>query len=88
MTVQELRSMGFKVKVLHFRKPITKYKISGEKYVDYSTPSPKGGATQVIIDSPDGQHFEGKAKCSDNDNYDKKLGIRIALGRAGLNYSF
>jgi hypothetical protein len=88
MTVKELRSIGFKVRVLHFRKPSTKFRINGEKFEDYSTPSPKGGATKVVIDSPDGQHFEGKAKCSDDDNYDKKLGIRIALGRAGLNYSF
>lgn len=86
MTVKELRSMGYKVRVLHFRKPSV-FKIDGAKFEDHHNPSPKGGATKLIIDSPDGQHFEGESKCSDSDNYNKKLGIRIALGRAGLNYS-
>lgn len=72
MTVQQLRNNGYKVKVLHFR--------------DYSPKGlyEKGGTTQVIIDSPNGDHFEGIAKCSDKDNYNKKLGVRIAIGRSGV----
>jgi hypothetical protein len=46
--------------------------------------SPKGGTTHVIIDSPNGEHFEGIARCSKQDNYNKKLGVRIALGRSGV----
>lgn len=74
MTIQELRNNGYKIKVLHYRRgnPLNNYK------------GPKGGRTKVIIDSPNGEHFEGEAKCSNKDNYNKKLGVRIALGRSGV----
>ena len=72
MNVQELRNAGYKVRVLHFRR---------ETFNGFR---PKGGLTHVIIDSPEGEHFEGIAKCSDKDNYNKKLGVRIALGRSGI----
>lgn len=75
MTVQELRNAGYKVRVLHSRR---------DTFDGYR---PKGGFTRVVIDSPYGEHFEGEAKCSDKDNYNKKLGVRIALGRCGLNFS-
>lgn len=81
MTVQELRNKGYKVRVLHIRdkfyKPRMDSSINGYE-------SPKGGITHVIIDSPNGEHFEGVARCSRQDNYNKKLGVRIALGRSGV----
>jgi hypothetical protein len=80
MTVQELRNMGYKAKVLHFRNHIDKQRFCGFS----SNLSEKGGTTKIIIDSPTGEHFEGIAKCSNKDNYDKKLGVRIALGRSGV----
>lgn len=73
ITVSYLRKNGYKVAVIHHRK----------KDKD-GTVKPKGGRTVLIIDSPTGEHFEGVAKCSNEDNYDKKLGIRIALGRSGV----
>lgn len=73
ISVGLLRSMGYKVAVHHHRN----------KNKD-GTFMPKGGKTVLIIDSPSGQHFEGTAKCSNEDNYDKKLGIKIALGRSGV----
>lgn len=73
MTVQELRNNGYKVKVLHYRNPSTT-----------ALYSPKGGKTRLIIDSPTGEHFEGEAICSKKDNYNKRLGIQIALGRSGV----
>jgi hypothetical protein len=83
MTVQELRNMGYKVKVLHFRNYIDKQRFCGFS----SNLSEKGGSTRIIIDSPTGKHFEGSAKCSKKDNYNKKLGVKIALGRSGIiNY--
>lgn len=81
MTVQELRNKGYKVRVLHIRdrfyKPRMDSSINGYE-------SPKGGTTHIIIDSPNGDHFEGIARCSKQDNYNKKLGVRIALGRSGV----
>lgn len=42
---------------------------------------PKGGLTTVKI-SRDGTFAVGCAICSPRDNYDRKLGAQIALGRA------
>lgn len=75
-TVKSLRQSGWKVKVLHHR--IDDNRILGEIY-------PKGGKTEIIIDSPVGEHFEGVAVCSDKDLYNKKMGVKIALGRALFN---
>lgn len=73
ITVSYLRKNGYKVAVIHHRNKDKN-----------GTVKPKGGKTVLIIDSPIGEHFEGTAKCSNEDNYDKKLGIRIALGRSGV----
>lgn len=88
MTVQELRNMGYKVKVLHNRlyNGLYKWQVSNKPVACYSPieADPKGGSTQVIIDSPSGDHFDGIAVCSKQDNYNKRLGVRIALGRSGV----
>ena len=88
MTVQELRNSGYKVKVLHNRlyNGYQKWETPADDFGDYTfvNPDSKGGSTQVIIDSPNGQHFEGHSICSKKDNYDKKMGVRIALGRSGV----
>lgn len=73
LTVSYLRRSGYKVAVHHHRKRDKNGIIL-----------PKGGKTVLVIDSPHGEHFEGSSKCSNEDNYDKKLGIRIALGRSGV----
>ena len=83
MNVQDLRNAGYKVKVLHFRDPVLPFKGDFRDYIKHPK-RPKGGSTRVIIDSPSGDHFEGEARCSDKENYDKKLGVRIALGRSGV----
>lgn len=48
----------------------------------------KGGKTVVQVKTPDGIELEGIAVCSKKENYNKKLGVSIALGRAlnGANY--
>jgi hypothetical protein len=73
ITVGFLRKSGYKVAVIHQRN-----------YNNQGLKTPKGGKTSVIIDSPHGEHFEGIAVCCDSDNYNKKLGVRIALGRSGV----
>ena len=76
MTVKDLRQTGWKVMVLHHR--VNDDRVLGSVY-------PKGGKTHVVIDSPVGEHFEGIAVCSDKDLYNKKMGVKIALGRALFN---
>lgn len=83
MTIRDLRNNGYKVRVLHFRRHKSGPCIAGINFGCFEK-DPKGGTTQVIIDSPTGEHFEGEAKCSNQDNYNKKLGVKIALGRSGV----
>jgi len=84
MTVQQLRNNGYKVRVLHNRLYNKHYAWQTGHSYDCVEPDSKGGSTQVIIDDPNGQHFVGEAICSKKDNYNKKLGVRIALGRSGV----
>jgi len=92
MTVQLLRKYGYKVRVLHNRLYNGYYKWQvGSKPADgygYGPidPDTKGGSTQIIIDSPSGDHYEGIAICSKKENYSKKLGVKIALGRCDIKY--
>ena len=88
MTIQQLRNMGYKVKVLHNRlyNGYHAWQVGSRIHIDgIIEPDSKGGSTQIIIDSPSGEHFRGLAICSKKDNYDKKMGVRIALGRSGVN---
>lgn len=72
-TVKQLRQSGYKVRVCHQREK------NGEEL------SPWGGITKVEITTPEGNNIAGEAKCSSKDNYNKKIGIQIALGRAFKN---
>jgi hypothetical protein len=69
ITVENLRNLGYKVRVLHYRK------------------NEKGGKTVIQVKTPEGIELEGTAVCSRKENYNKKLGVSIALGRAlnGVN---
>ena len=90
MTVQQLRNAGYKVRVLHNRlyNGYHKWQVGAVESARYGygpiDPDAKGGSTQVVIDSPDGQHYQGLAICSKKENYNKKMGVRIALGRSGV----
>ena len=81
-TVKELRQSGYKVRVLHHRNYKT-YKVANNpnQFVQKRIHN-LGGKTEIIIDSPNGEHYEGVAICSKTDNYNKRLGVKIALGRA------
>ena len=46
---------------------------------------PFGGITRVEITTPDGDDLIGIAKCSPNDNYNKRKGVFISIGRAMNN---
>lgn len=69
-TVKELRQAGYRVRVMH-----------GRMFNPFGV-SPKGGSTVVEIMSPEGVTAKGKAECSKEDNYCRKVGVAISLGRA------
>ena len=77
LTVQNLRKMGYKVKVWHDRNFIFDSRTLTDCF------DPHGGMTEVEIYDMNAQtSYVGLATCSDRDNYCRKLGVRIALGRA------
>lgn len=90
MTIQELRNKGYKVRVLHNRlyNGYHKWQVGSRPSSNLGygpiDPDPKGGSTEIVIDSPTGRHYQGLAICSKKDNYNKKLGVKIALGRSGV----
>ena len=90
MTIQELRDKGYKVKVFHNRlyNGYHKWQVGSRPPIGYMDapidPDTKGGSTEIIIDSPSGERFQGLAICSKKENYSKKIGVRIALGRSGV----
>lgn len=83
-SVAELRKQGYKVKVIHERKLIHHSAIAGEKV----EVCPTGGRTIVHVTPPihDDMIISGVAECSKNDAYNRKLGVKIALGRALKKY--
>lgn len=90
MTIQQLRNDGYKVRVLHNRlyNGYYKWQVGSKPKSDHGygpiDPDTKGGSTQIVVDSPSGEHYEGLAICSKKENYNKKLGVRIALGRCNI----
>lgn len=78
-TVKHLRQSGYKVRVCHTRHydNIVKFDTGLTKAL-----SAKGGKTVVQITTPEGKDISGEAICSKEDSYNKKLGVKIAIGRA------
>lgn len=78
-TVQDVRKAGFKVRVFHGHFDDT--------YDVY--PYIRGLAdrfTRIDLKAPTGEEYIGVAYCSRQDNFNRKLGNRIALGRALKKY--
>lgn len=73
MKVHDLRKAGYKVRVLHFR--VHDDRVLGDVH-------PKGGETVIQITTPDGMNLEGRARCSEKELYNKRVGVQVALGRA------
>ena len=78
-TIKDLRRQGYKVRVMHARHHEAKQKVSGT-VLELSA---RGGSTTIEVTTPDKQRtVVGKAVCSMEDNFNKKMGNSIALGRA------
>ena len=77
LSVHNLRKMGYKVKVWHDRN---------YTYDNYGRPlefESRGGMTEVeVYDMNSQESYIGLSTCSPKDNYCRKMGVKIALGRA------
>ena len=78
-TIHQLRRAGWKVRVIH---GLTHERYVGQEIVNFSN-----RFTRIEITSPDKKNSHGTAFCSKQDQWNRKLGNRIALGRALKNYS-
>ncbi len=79
--IQRLKEEGYEVEVVHQRWQVAEPGKFG------ATPSlmQKGGLTRVTISHEDGDgktKVTGIAECSPRDNFNKRLGLMIALNRA------
>lgn len=95
-TIPELREKGFKIKSTHFRLtnrggPFSRRRIDEENVTPEGGQrltrrnheiEPCGGRVEIILDGPDGFSSVGIAECNDKDNFNKKIGSAMALGRA------
>lgn len=96
-TIKSLRNSGYKVRVLHDRylaptkigQAVPKNKLSHltEARKKGLEVAPKGGKTVIEVTAPQGsgilpETVTGVAECNLVDNYCKRTGINIALGRA------
>ncbi len=74
-TIKNLRQSGWKVRVMHTRPK----QVKEEQLIT----SNFGGYTKVEVTTPDlAITVSGEAKCSCEDNYNRRIGNSIALGRA------
>lgn len=90
--IKELRQQGYRVFVNHVRTfDIKSFDFEKCTFELEEKPTPCGGVTEVGIYVPDPCNPMGlpgipitysEAVCSDKDNYHKKRGVQIALGRA------
>ena len=89
MTVQErkLEELGLveRADIRHYRW--YPFELGGLELLDQvdapdCRPDPRGGLTVVDIILDDGRTYTGTATCSMRDNYNKRIGRAIAIGRA------
>lgn len=71
VTIEKLRKSGYKVRVM--QNPID----PNDPYSHLA-----GKITRIEIKDPNGIEWFGESRCSLKDNYNRKLGNKIALQRA------
>jgi len=84
-TVESLRREGIKVKVMHLRSNDPRYNASPFYVHQYTGKLVECNAVTVVKVTKDDQEFIGKSYCGPKDQFCRKLGVRIALGRALKN---
>lgn len=81
-SIHEMRKNGWKVRVIHgnvadLRKTLDNFDIISKTSSKY---------TRIEITSPEKLHGIGESFCSHKDQYNRKIGNRIALARAIKDY--
>ena len=78
-TIKQLRQQGYKIRVIHKRLYRPTQKFSGF----IAELCARGGSTTIELTTPD-KKFDviAQAVCSTEDNFSRKTGNSIALGRA------
>lgn len=90
MTIADLRRQGYKVRVTTYRNCYSDFINSNKTFPlrsdlikkDIDKISQKGGEVWIEITSPKGDHVTGISKCSEKEQFNKKVGREIAFGRA------
>jgi hypothetical protein len=82
-TIHQLRRAAWKVRVIH---GVTNNNLPFAPVSAKNQQSLSDRFTRIELTSPDGKDSTGIAYCSKGDNYNRKLGNRIALGRALKNH--
>jgi len=83
LSIKNLRQRGWKVRVLHERNYFLRNRLDGNS----TEVCARGGRTEIQLTSPDKQiNVSAKSICSDEDNFNRKVGNSIALGRAWKKY--
>jgi hypothetical protein len=80
--VQTLRQNGYRVTVSHIRKDLKTGVFAPRSVIPAQDVGPCGGMTYVRITTPEGAEYFACTKCRENENYNKKLGVKMAIGRA------
>jgi hypothetical protein len=83
-TIHSLRKKGFKVRVLHSRffKNASHFLMRVSKDESFYGVLAKGGKTHIDLTTPEGKTVSGESVCSVEDTFSRRLGNKIALGRA------
>lgn len=86
-TINRLRDDGYEVRVSH-RRPTTSWNLDSDVLLTKQEAkdqghklAPKGGVTHVMIAKSDDK-WHGASRCSRLDNFNRRMGLQIALGRA------
>lgn len=88
--IQELRERGWFVKVSHRRPVVDDTHVPGLIYgplakhelMSTERHTQTGGQTWVVLRHPESGVYTGIAWCSPRDQFNKAIGLSIALGRA------
>lgn len=87
MTVEQVKKDGFRVDIEHYRRLgdalVRASILNKEQHKDFSC---RGGVTIVEL-SKDNKTVRAFANCRNEENFNRKLGVRIALGRALKDFS-
>jgi hypothetical protein len=82
-TIHQLRRAGWKVRVIH---GVNNHNLPFEPRSSKNQEPLSERFTRIELTSPEGKDSTGIAYCSKRDQWNRKLGNRIALGRALKDY--